>query len=321
VISTYGQVRSRALARLDDPSQATFTDAILLPGIQEAIDVLFEAFVFFEIPRVKVVTTFTVGVGTTSVTPATAGIADMGEIIELRERLSGSTDRYVHIHEVDDLPQRDAVECLGNWEWRGDAFYFVGATTARQVWISYFSTTTQESSFDANASTGVDGALNFLSLYAVSAVGGRKGYNEIAEECRRMAVGNRFDDGVIGGSLFRLCQPMVRARQRVQVAPRAYSITRRLTAHRAAPYIAAQQPAGVGTAPVQFSTATGTITGTLDGVNTTFYLSYPVSTARVFLNGAAMTATIDYTHSVNVITFLAGQIPQASDTITVEGYL
>jgi hypothetical protein len=134
-------------------------------------------------------------------------------------------------------------------------------------------------------------------------------------------VGSRYDEGVYGGALFRLCQPMVRARQRVQVAPRAYSITRRLTAHRAAPYIAAQQPAGVGTAPVQFSTATGTITGTLDGVNTTFYLSYPVSTARVFLNGAAMTATIDYTHSVNVITFLAGQIPQASDTITVEGYL
>jgi hypothetical protein len=321
MISTYGNVRSRALARLDDPNQASFTDAILLPAIQEAIDALQGAFVFFEIPRSKVVTTFTVGVGTTSVTPATAGIADMGEVIELKERLSGSTDRYVHIHEVDDLPQRDAGECLGSWEWRSDTFWFVGATTAREVWISYFSTTTQASSFDANASTGVDGALNFLSLYTVGAVGGRKGYYELAEDCMTKAVGSRYNDGVIGGELFRLCQPMVRSRQRVPVAPRAFSVSRRLLRPWAAPYIAANSPGGGGTAPAQFTYAEGTVTGTLDGSNATFYLSYPVTTVVVALNGATLSQTLHYTHSANQIVFLAPYIPQPGADILVQGWV
>lgn len=319
MISTFANVRSRALARLDDPSQGTFTDAVLLPGIQEAVDSLFGAFVFYEIPRTKVVATYTLPALTTSVTPATMGIADFGEIIELRERRSGSTDKYVHVYEVDDLSQRDATTSLGEWEWRGDTFYFIGATEARQLWVSYFATTTQPTTIDST-STGVDGALNFLSLYTIGAVGGRKGYDEIAAECMQRAVGSRYDDGVIGGELFRLCQPMVRSRQRVQIQPRAFSVSRR-TITRRPPYIAAQQPAGSGMAPVQFTYAAETITGTLDGTNATFYLSYPVSSVVVVLNGATLSPTVHYTHGANAITFIAPYIPQPGADILVEGWL
>lgn len=320
MISTFAQVSARALARLDDPNQATFKDAILLPGIQEAVDALYGAFVFYEIPRSKVVVTYTLPALTTSVTPAEMGIADLGEVIELRERRNGSTDRYLHVHEVDDLSQRDAGDSLGEWEWRGDSFYFIGATVARDLWLSYFSTTTEAAAYDGSTSTGVDGALNFLSLYTVGAVGGRKGYNEIAEECMRKAVGSRYDDGVIGGELFRLIQPMVRSRQRVQVAPKPYSVIRRTTTRRA-PYIAAQQPAGSGMAPVQFTYAGGDITGTLDGSNATFYLSYPVTSAVVVLNGATLSPTLHYTHGANVITFIAPYIPQPGADILVQGWV
>lgn len=319
MISTFANVRDRALGRLDDPNQATFTDAILLPGIGEAVDALFGAFVFFEIPRSKVVATYTLPAYITSLTPADMGIADMGEIIELRERRFGSTDKYVHVTEVDDLSQRGASGILGEWEWRGDALWFIGATQSRQLWISYFSTTGQPSTI--SGSTGVDGALTFLSLYTVGAVGGRKGYNEIANECRQIAVGNHYNDGVIGGELFRLCQPMVRARQRVPVAPQPFSVIRRRSMFARMPYIAAQTPAGVGMGPTQFSSSLGTITGTIDGTNTTFYLPYPVSSVSVYLNGVALTAVMHYVFAANQIVFIAPYIPQPGADIMAEAWI
>lgn len=319
MISTTAQVRNRVIALLDDPTQAVFTDAIVLPAVGEAIDALQSALVFYEIPRSKVVVTYTLPALTTSVSPATMGIADMGEIIELRERRSGSSDYYTHVYECDDLPQRPQVETLGNWEWRGDQFWFVGATQARQLWLSYFETTEQPTDF--TGTTGVDGALSFLSLYAAGVAGPRKGYDELAAAYMQRAVGNRYDQGIIGGGLFYLCQPMVRSRQRVQVAPRPYSVIRRRFGARRQVYIAAQQPAGVGMAPAQFSYSAGSITGTLDGTNATFYLSYPVTSVVVTLNGVTLTPTQHYTFSANQIVFLAPYVPQPDSEILVEGWV
>lgn len=320
MISSFAQVKERVLNLLDDPTQATFLDSIILPAVGEAIDALQGGFVFFEIPKSKVVITYTLPAFTTSVTPATMGILDMGEIIELRERASGSTDRYIHVQECDDLPQRPQLQALQNWEWRGDALWFVGATEARQLWLSYFSTTEQPTVLDST-STGVDGALSFLSLYAAGVAGPRKGYDELAAAYMTRAVGSRYDQGIIGGALFYLCQPMVRSRQRVQVAPRSYSAIRRRFGPRRQVYIAANAPAGGGTAPAQFSSALGTVTGTIDGTNATFFLSFPVTTANVYRNGILMTNNVDCTFGANQIVFVAGQIPQPLDIITVEGWL
>lgn len=319
MISTTAQVRDRVINLLDDPLQATFRDAIVLPAVGEALDALQSAMVFYEIPRSKVVVTYTLPAFTTSVDPATMGIADCGEIIELRERRSGSTDRYAHIGECDDLPQRPQVNILGEWEWRGDAFWFVGATEARQLWLSYFSTIEQP--VDFSGSTGVDGALSFLSLYAAGVAGPRKGYDELAAGYMIRAVGKRYDEGIIGGELFRLCQPMVRSRQRVQVAPRPYSVIRRRLMPRRQVYIAANAPAGGGMAPAQFSTNTGTITGTIDGVNATFFLSFPITTAQVYRSGVLMTQPTDVVFGANQLVFQPGQIPQPTDVITVEGWI
>lgn len=320
MISTFAQVKTRVLNLLDDPNSATFTDAIVLPAVGEAIDALQGALVFYEIPKSKVVITYTVPALTTMVDPSTMGIADLGEVIELRERRAGSTDRYTHVDECDDLPQRPQVTALLNWEWRGDAFWFVGATEAREIWLSYFSTTEQPTALDAS-STGVDGALSFLSLYAAGVAGPRKGYDELAAAYMTRAVGSRYDQGIIGGALFYLCQPMVRSRQRVQVAPRSYSAIRRRLMPRRNVYIAAQQPAGVGTAPISFSYFAGTVTGTLDGVNDLFFLSFPVSTVgEVILNGAVLTPVQHYVSGTNTVTFLAPYIPQPGADILIQGY-
>jgi hypothetical protein len=137
----------------------------------------------------------------------------------------------------------------------------------------------------------------------------------------KSAVGSRYDDGVIGGELFRLCQPMVRSRQRVQVAPRPYSVIARRRQWRRNLYVAANQPAGVATAPALFSYVAGTITGTLDGVNDTFYLSYPVSSVVVTLNGSTLTPLQHYIFGTNQLVFISPYIPQPGADIMVEGWI
>lgn len=320
MISTLAQVKTRVLDLLDDPNSATFSDAIVLPAVGEALDALQSGFVFFEIPKSKVVVTYTLPQGTTSLSPATMGITDMGEVIELRERRSGSTDRFTHVYECDDLPQRPQVEILADWEWRGDSFWFVGATQARELWLSYFTTIEQPTALDTTP-TGVDGALSFLSLYAAGVAGPRKGYDELAAAYMQRAVGNRYDQGIIGGALFFLLQPMVRSRQRVQVAPRPYSVIRRRLMPSRHVYIAANAPAGGGTAPQQFSTSNGTLTGTIDGVNAVFFLPFAISAATVYRSGVLMTQPTDVIFGANVITFQPGQIPTVGDIITVEGWV
>lgn len=318
MIATYDQLKTRVLALLDDPTGAVFTDAILLQGMGEAVDSLQSAFVFFEIPVSKRIVTYDLPVGVTNFSPADAGITDCGEIIELREKLTGSSELYAHIWECDDLPQRPQTQVLGNWEWRGDVFWFVGATSARTVWISYFSTIEQPTSING-ALTPADGDLTFLSKYTAGVVGPRKGYDEIAAGYMKSAVGSRYDEGIIGGNLFLLCQPMVRSRQRVQVAPRPYSVIRRRQQWRRNVYIAAQ---GGGTGNFnQYSIFAGNLTGAIDGTNAQFFLSTPVSSAIVTLNGVTLTLGLHYTLSANSLLFLSPYIPQPGAEILVDGWL
>jgi hypothetical protein len=60
-------------------------------------------------------------------------------------------------------------------------------------------------------------------------------------------------------------------------------------------------------------------TGAINGVNAVFTLSQapiPTTSLAVYRNGLLMTAGIDYTLSGAVITFMAGLVPQSSDTLS-----
>jgi hypothetical protein len=270
----------------------------------------------YQIPFIEEIVEVTISPGVTSLSPSTAGIGGFGELVELEERRAGSTDRYFRIWEVDKLAQRDAGETLGEFVWRLDSFQFVGATTSRQIRIRYWDTGAPP----ASGTTGVDGAITFLSKYAASVMAPRKGYDEYAARYKLEAVGGRYEEGLIGGALFRLIQPMVRSRQRVQVAPKPYSVIRRRVWRRA-PYIAANQPSGGGDIPAIFKFSDGSVAGTADGTNPTFFLAYPVSRVIVHLNGIALTEGDQFTHGANVITFLPPYIPMSGADIMVEGWL
>lgn len=61
-----------------------------------------------------------------------------------------------------------------------------------------------------------------------------------------------------------------------------------------------------------------TPSGTLDGINTTFTLLFapsPVNSLILFRNGLLQTHGFDYSLAGNVVTFLAGSVPQAGDEL------
>ena len=316
MISTVAQVQNRTLALLDDSAGATFTTAIYTEGFSEAWDAMRAAMVQYQIPFIEEIVEVTISPGVTSLSPSTAGIGGFGELVELEERRAGSTDRYIRIEETDKLQQRDPGEVLGEFVWRLDTFQFIGATTSRQIRIRYWDTGAAPTS----GTTGVDGAITFLSKYAASVMAPRKGYDEYAARYKLEAVGGRYEEGLIGGALFRLIQPMVRSRQRVQVAPKPYGVIRR-RAWRRSPYIAANQPSGGGHMPAIFKSSDFSLAGLADGSNPTFYLGYPVSRVIVHLNGIALTEGSQFTHGANVITFLDPFIPQPGADIMIEGWL
>ncbi len=313
------QVQTRFLAFVDDVNGATFTDAVFDAAFGEAYDALYQAFLTRQVPRIRVISTYTLPAVTTSLTPTTAGWTNFADFEQLEERLSGSTDNYTQLTEWDNLPQRVAVDRLLDFVWRNNTFYFVGATAVRQLRVTYESSG-EAPTADADV-IGVDGSLTFLARASVAAIGAVKGYDELAAANRLIAYGPAHDRGELGGELYRLISPLVRERQHVRIAPKPFTLSRGFGRRRAIPYVAAQQPAGVGTAPAQFSSALSTITGTIDGLNATFYLSYPVTSANVYRNGILLTNTVDYTFAANQIVFVTGQIPAVGDIITVEGWI
>jgi hypothetical protein len=72
--------------------------------------------------------------------------------------------------------------------------------------------------------------------------------------------------------------------------------------------------------PVVFSTADGTIAGTLDGVNDVFTIAVPLKRARIFRNGQLMTLNVDAVHGGVAVKFLSNQIPQAGDLLVIQGW-
>jgi hypothetical protein len=324
---TWQSIYTQVQGRLDSPYPASqvFSPSVFQVGLNEAYDVLYAAFLQAQAPRIEIIVYVTVPAGTTSLTAAQMGISDFSDFIYLSERPLGSQDRYIDLTPVDRLAQWPQTDRLRQFNYRNDTFYFVGATQNIDLQVKYDSSGVAPVSDGTAPSNGaiitVDSSQNFLANYTVSVIGPRKGYDEIAVDCRAIAVGRKFNDGVPGGQLFTLLSPLVRSRQNVQIAPKPYTVNRRLSTGWPAPYIAAQQGTtggGVQNVPVQFTTANGTIVPNPNGVDQTFVLVTAVKSISVVAwNGQTLTPGFDYSVLGNSFTFLIST-PNVGDVITAE---
>lgn len=311
-------VKTRFRSLLDDDAGKVFTDAVFAQAFNEAYEVMVNALFKGQTPAIRNIVVWPLNALVTSLIPADAGITDFADYVMLRERRTGSADLFRQLESREVLTQRSPTDRLLEFVWRINTFFFVGATNNIDLEITYEASGTPPT--DDGTSIGIDNSSTFLSNYAAAVAGGRKGYDEIAQRCWNVAVGPKHTAGQLGGALFDMVQFKVRSEQKTQIALRPFSTFRR-GINRQVPYIAAQQPQGIGMAPAQFSTSNGTITGAVDGVNATFFLAYPVSTAVVYRSGVLMTQPSDVVFGANQLVFQAGQIPQFADVITVEGWI
>lgn len=131
------EVTADAGALLNDPSQLTWTNTVLLPYYQKAFRELIEVLENHSVPILKEVSTLTtVTAGETSITT----ITDIRTPLTLWERASGSSDLFTKMKETEWEPEIDLTTELRYWNWREGTVVFPGATTDRQVKLLYIKT-------------------------------------------------------------------------------------------------------------------------------------------------------------------------------------
>jgi hypothetical protein len=304
-IPTVAEIIAEIQDLLGDPNAKVITSAVATKGFQRAYRRLRAAMLNRQLPFVKKVVTHTLAANTTSLTPATAGITDFGELIRMEEKADGSSEDYTLITEVEELPQTEAGDRLGVVEWRQDTWYFVGATTGRALKITYYDNAAPPSS----GSVGIDGSFAFLSYYGAAEAGRTKQYDAEADRFMMRAVGSVMDEGdQESGELLRLVRAMVRSLQRTPIQPKPYSVGRTFKKQPNILHIAAPISEG--------ALSYLTISGTQNGVNAVFTLSSnPTGAVIIVLNGVTLSPGVGYTRAGQIITFAPAYIPQADDTI------
>jgi hypothetical protein len=303
---TVAEVVAEIQSLLGDEAGRVFTSALAKKGYKRAYEYLRGAMIKDQIPRVVEIVETSLGALATELVPADIGISNFGELIELSERTPGTNEDYVPLEEGDLNGNAVTGTTLGVFEWRGDTFHFYGATANRQIRIRYYDSGVAPDLDDS--SVGIDGSLNFLSVYGAAKVGPSKGYDDgEIQRWKIEALGPRMDGS--GGLLFDLLQPMVRASQRVQRQPQPYSVGNYSWRRARRPLYIAAPPATTGVEQVL------TITGTIDGENPTFSLSQLPQDLDLYRNGILQYPNVAYTLNGTIVTFLPGYVPQVGDLL------
>lgn len=216
MIPTVEQILALSAGLLGDPSQRKFTNAKLLPFFELAFEELTGEMARYHLPKQKRSVLYTLTASTTSLTPATASISNMGELVVLEERPSGSSNDYTIVAQVDKLPQEDAASDLRWFEWSNDQFNFVGATQNIQLRITYY----DSGAAPTTGSVGIDGCKNYLAYRTAALAAIPSGNVELGVEYDRQARGPMRDGG--GGFMHTLLQAMVVSMQKVKTQSPAY---------------------------------------------------------------------------------------------------
>lgn len=219
MISTVEDVLQGAADLLGDSNREHFTDNLLLPFFKKAYRELYGHLLLYQLPKAKLTALYTLSASTTSLTPATAGISNFGELFVMEERTAGSSDDYQDLDgPVDRLPQRDPETRLMEFTWANDTWGFVGSTENRQLRITYYSS----GSPPISGTLGIDGAEGFLESRTAQLAGFPHGYID--------ASGAAKDTADIELDLF--LRPMILALQQSPVQPQRYGRNPRTRGYR-----------------------------------------------------------------------------------------
>lgn len=163
----------KAASLMNDTAKTTYTYTAQLPYLNMAFDELQEMFELNNIPTTnKTSAAITVPIGTTAIGPIDGeGMTvapnypiDLVEIQGLYERLSGSSDPFVKVTQLEFLPHSIdvmPVAAIQYWSFENQQIRIIAALTARQVKLDYVKTLFQDDLTSASV-IGIINARSFL---------------------------------------------------------------------------------------------------------------------------------------------------------------
>jgi hypothetical protein len=136
-----GDILDRSAGLLNDVNKTQYTYAVMLPYYNIAQDDLQEKMELNNVPVTNersVAITVPIATTVISFTSSPALPADLIEVQELGERLSGTSVDYDHMTRREFLPAIvEQTESLIWWTWQNQELRFIGATTPRQLQLDY----------------------------------------------------------------------------------------------------------------------------------------------------------------------------------------
>lgn len=151
-------VMNEAAALLNDPNRTLFTYTLQLPFLRSAWNELQLKLQENGIPTAKEISlTLEIAPGTSSITLP----SDFIRPIKLEERANDSSDDFVEVREVLDIPQVSIGE-IRYWNWREESIYINPPTTAREVRLIYWKSLNPLN--DQNSNLNVTNSQEFLAF-------------------------------------------------------------------------------------------------------------------------------------------------------------
>lgn len=224
--------------------------------------------------------------------------------------VSPSTGSFTPVYPVSEISDDASPgDALGEYVWNGDMLRFAGATTARLLKLSYYSSGAPP----ASGSLGIDDALDFLGCYTAALAMLRKNGVARGGQLIQAALGPQSMTNGSGGILGEFIRLKVRDLQRITYRHQPFRRRRNM------------EPLGVtGGGRISVPTVDPSLVnysdnelpgGTLNGVNLIFTLAHsplPASSLRLYLNGVLQHLITDYTLIGNQVTMLSA--PLVTDT-------
>jgi len=188
-MATYNDICVRVRSLLDDYPAAVYTNAFLLPIINQCQGVLASELESAGCSEVRTTVTYSgatkVAAGTTSLTysstPALPALLIAPD--RLMERKAGGTDsEWIPMRGARPLPAATQQTQLIYWDWNAHALQLVGATEDRDVKMDYWASVSDYVSgagLDATA-VPVLGSLDFLSALTAGIAAQSRGQAQLA---------------------------------------------------------------------------------------------------------------------------------------------
>jgi hypothetical protein len=167
---TVTSINNEARALLNDQGINKYTDTILLPYDKKAYDELQHEMFISKLATLKEVAAILVNVpAVTTVLNGVAGFpTDLYVPVDLSERAGGSVvgTEFAPMEEREWDPDIDLDTAFRYWVWREEEIKVPGATSARDIRLTYMKFLTQI--VDSTSTITVDGANTFLSARVAS---------------------------------------------------------------------------------------------------------------------------------------------------------